>query len=299
MLDSASVSVVIPVYNRSHVLERAIQSCLNNSIKPHEIIIVDDFSNGCEKDRMQEISKKYPLVVFMDNANSKGAQGARNTGAFAATGQWISFLDSDDYFLSDSIRLRLAAAERSGVKVVHSACTLLQAKSYRSFGIPPMQGMIYGDLLRRPAPMYQGMLIRKSALEQIGYLDDTIVSYQEWDTAIRLAKYFEFAFVHEPTFVYDCRGSDTISKDLVRGVNGYKQVVSKHRGEILEFCGRRALAEHYNVIARQYHSLGIKNEFYRYGTKAFLLQPSIRLGLLRRIVTMAKRFVGPDPSQKT
>ena len=70
--------------------------------------------------------------------------------------------------------------------------------------------------MQKPGPTFPSLLVSKEALVRIGYLDETIVAYQEWDTAIRLARYYEFAFVPEPTFVYDCRQSDTISKDSLR-----------------------------------------------------------------------------------
>lgn len=297
-LNARGISIVIPVCNRSHVLERAIQSCLNNSITPREIIIVDDYSKIEERARVLKIITKYPQAVFMDNGKRKGAQGARNTGAEAARGPWICFLDSDDYLLSDGIEKMLNTAEKAGVEVVHSECMVIREENFQLFGVPPMQGHIFSDILQRPAPMFQGMLIRKSALEKIGYLDDCIISYQEWDTAIRLAKYFEFAFVPEPTFVYDCRGSDTISKDMIRAVNGYKQVVLKHREEIIEYSGRSSMARHYKLIASQYSSLGIWNEYLKYLVKAILLQPLLAVGLMKRIAGSAKRLVVPHFARK-
>src|SRR5207237_4630876 len=81
--------------------------------------------------------------------------------------------------------------------------------------------------------MYQSMLTPKEALVQIHYLDESIASYQEWETAIRLAQKYEFAFLPRPTFVYDCRHASTISKNPLRRAVGYEQVFKKHRRAVL------------------------------------------------------------------
>ena len=73
-----------------------------------------------------------------------------------------------------------------------------------------------------------------------------------WDTSIRLARYYEFAFLKTPTFVYDCRHADAMSKDLLRGGRGYEQVFRKHIFAILRNVGPCGLVYHYQVAERWY-----------------------------------------------
>ena len=100
--------------------------------------------------------------------------------------------------------------------------------------------------------MFQGLLVTKKALEKIGYLDEKIVSYQEWDTAIRLAKHFSFGFVPESTYLYDCRGNDTISKQLIRQGVGIEQIIKKHVLAMFWIAGPYAVIAHYETAARWY-----------------------------------------------
>ena len=112
-------------------------------------------------------------------------------------------------------------------------------------------------------------------------------SYQEWDTAIGLARRHAFGFMPEPTFVYDCTGNDTISKDLTRVAMGYEYVVNKHRSEIFWRLGPRAIAQHLETIARFYVEASASELAAKAKLKSLLWWPSprrvIRTGGLLRI----------------
>ena len=101
--------------------------------------------------------------------------------------------------------------------------------------------------------MFQGLLISKEAFARLGYLDESIVAYQEWDTAIRLARHCSFEFLAEPTFIYDCRHADAMSKNALKEAIGYEQIVVKHRWSILWYLGPKLLAHHYEKAAFFYH----------------------------------------------
>ena len=224
------VSVIIPVRNRETLIQSAIGSVLTQTYPVFEVIVVDDGSTDNTPSMVASLARDDERIHLLRHASSRGAQAARNTGIRAAKGQWIAFLDSDDQWFSDSLEVRLQLATEQRLHVVHSECSVLrsESKELRRFGVPRMQGQIHKELLRRPGPMFQCLLVSKEALVRIDLLDESIVSYQEWDTSIRLAKHYRFGFVPEPTFVYDCRQSDSISKDSLREARGYEQVVTKH-----------------------------------------------------------------------
>jgi len=103
-----------------------------------------------------------------------------------------------------------------------------------------LQGWVYQALLRKPGTAFPSLLVLKECFQRIGDLDETILACQEWDASIRLAKYYRCGFVPEPTFVYDCRQGDSISKDLLREVKGYEQVFTKHFWSIFRVLGPTA-----------------------------------------------------------
>jgi glycosyltransferase involved in cell wall biosynthesis len=281
-------SIIIPAHNREKSLKRAIKTALQQSIRDIEVIVVDDGS----RDRTAIVAERFAdadrrLRVLRHRTN-RGAQAARNTGAQAARGRWLTFLDSDDRLLNKSLELRLKVAETEAVDVVHSDCYVLWERSPRRLlGVPNLRGSIYRELLANPGPMFQGMLISARSFKAIGGLDERVIAYQEWDTAIRLAKIGSFGFVQKPTFVYDCNGDDTISKNLVSAARGYEYIVRKHFTEIVRRLGPKCISLHYRAIANHYSTAGDFATARKFKLKSLIWWPSpLRANAMLRAVLL-------------
>ncbi len=106
------VSIVIPTYNYASYLPRAIGSCLAQSHGTIEIIVVDDGSTDDTREIVRGMGRGI-LYVFQEN---KGVSSARNTGLGLARGEFITFLDADDYLTADAVETRLNAfLDRPGI----------------------------------------------------------------------------------------------------------------------------------------------------------------------------------------
>ena len=103
-----TVSVVIPTYNRSALITRALDSVLAQTVKPHEILVVDD---GSTDDTASLVRKHYPAVQLIRQKNT-GVSAARNAGITAATGEWVALLDSDDAWLPRKLERQVHAVEQ-------------------------------------------------------------------------------------------------------------------------------------------------------------------------------------------
>jgi len=258
------ISVIIPLYNRQKTIRSCIESVLGQSFNEFEIVIIDDRSTD---DSVNIVRKFKDLRVrLFCNSRNFGAQAARNRGISEAKGDWIAFLDSDDKYLPNSLLSRLEVATSQGVSVVHSDCLVEKkiTKKAKLLGVPPWQNNIYEQILRRPGPVYPALLVRKECLVSIGLLDETIKAFQEWDTTIRLAKNNKFGYVSQPTFVYNRTGNDTISGNLRNEAQGYLQIITKHRSEILRLCGNKAMSTHYWRTSRYYLAAGDRNLAWKY-----------------------------------
>ena len=250
------VTVVIPSFNRASKLEAAIRSVQAQSCPDWRVVVVDDGSTDSTPDVVVGLTKEDARITLQRHPGNLGAQAARNTGIRCAKGPWVAFLDSDDRWLPDSLRVRLDAATENGVEVVHSAAfRIFEDGSTALHDIPPLEGWVYEALLQRQGPMFQGLLVTRRALSSIGGLDERIVSLQEWDTTIRLSEHHRFAFVASPTFIWDCRGTDTMSKDRRRDAMGYEQVVRKHRLAMIRHTGFRTVASHYRLLTQWHRSV--------------------------------------------
>ena len=94
-------------------------------------------------------------------------------------------------------------------------------------------------VLREPGPMFQGMLASKEALMKIGLLDTHVPSYQEWDTAIGLAKICRFIHIKQPLFLYYFHDGEAISKGKNSDLNGYHFIRLKHKQDTIVQLGQK------------------------------------------------------------
>jgi len=251
--DSPLITVVVPAYNRAATICDCVRSSQGQTYPHWELIVVDDGSRDGTPEIVARLAQEDSRIRLIQQPRNGGAQAARNAGIRSANGEWVAFLDSDDQYLPDSLERRLSLAMVEGVSVVHSECYIIEPGGMKKvYLVPPVTGDAYSTLLSHEGPLYQGLLVRKGALERIGYLDESITAFQEWDTSLRLAKYYRFAFEKAPTFVYDCRFDDAMSKDLLRGGRGYEQVFLKHIFAILRYVGPGGLVYHYEVAERWY-----------------------------------------------
>ena len=97
------VSVIIPTYNRSKYVTKAIDSVLAQTYRDFEIIVVDDGST----DNTKEVLKPYTDRIKYLYQENTGVSAARNAGIRAAGGQWIAFLDSDDEWLPEKLSIQM------------------------------------------------------------------------------------------------------------------------------------------------------------------------------------------------
>lgn len=102
-MDNPTVSVIIPAYNSSATICRAIDSALGQSYKNYEIVVIDDGST----DRLSEVLAGYPVRLFAQS--NMGASAARNHGSRVANGEFLAFLDADDFWHPDKLRQQVQA----------------------------------------------------------------------------------------------------------------------------------------------------------------------------------------------
>lgn len=92
------VSVIVPVYNAENYLKSCLDSLVHQSLQEMEIIAIDDGSTDCSMDILNEYEKKYPnKIKVLQNEKNLGQSATRNRGLKEASGEYIGFLDSDDY----------------------------------------------------------------------------------------------------------------------------------------------------------------------------------------------------------
>ncbi len=290
------MTVVIPAHNRAGTIPAAIESVRSQSFEDIEIIVVDDGSTDGTADVARSIAVEEPRLRVLSHPVNRGAQAARNTGIRAARGEWVAFLDSDDRYYPDSIQLRLDEARRTGLGVIHTGCDAVTRNGTEApFPVPPVQGDVYKALLTAPAPMFQGLLVKRELLERVGLLNEGVPAYQEWDSSIRLAAVSHFGYVPTPTFLYDLGTEGAISRDARRGADGYRFVVTSHWRESVRGAGPRGLAAHFRILAEMRSRAGDRGAAVKCVLRAQLawpFSPLLNLRVLRRVTGSADAAAG-------
>jgi glycosyltransferase involved in cell wall biosynthesis len=242
------ISIIIPTYNRGFLITRAVLSVLQQTYNNLEVIVIDDASTDDTSKRVAELQNKDSRVLYFRLKSNMGAQAARNIGIKKASGEFIGFLDSDNEWLPQKLELQMKFFEcgRRKCGVVYSGFRrVFDDNSPSKDEKPCFRGNIYKDSLREWIADTSTLVVEKDLLLRVGQCDERVRAYQEWDLCIRLARYAEFDFVDEPLVIYNIINRiPTISKDLLNTANGYLDIVSIHRDEILKELGHDTLSKH-------------------------------------------------------
>jgi glycosyltransferase involved in cell wall biosynthesis len=149
-----TVSIIIPTYNYAFFLPTTIQSCLDQTYRPIEIIVVDD---GSTDDTRNVIERFHGSLIYVFQEN-RGVSAARNRGLELATGNYIAFLDSDDYLTNGSIEIRVRILEKYPDIGVVFGSTYSKTWGEEELRYKPkvtkplMSNKFYEDLLLRKIP---------------------------------------------------------------------------------------------------------------------------------------------------
>ncbi|OOX98394.1 glycosyl transferase family A, partial [Campylobacter coli] len=98
----SQISIILPTYNVEKCIARALESCINQTFKDIEIVVVDDFGNDKSIEIAKEYAKKDERIKIIHNEENLGTFASRNNGAKYSTGEFLMFLDPDDYLELDS-----------------------------------------------------------------------------------------------------------------------------------------------------------------------------------------------------
>ena len=112
------VSVIVPVYNVEQYVEKCLETLVNQTIEDIEIIVVNDGSTDNSKNIIKKYVEKYPKkVIYLEKENG-GLSDARNYGIPYANGEYIAFLDSDDYIVLDTYKEMYKIAKKENSDMV-------------------------------------------------------------------------------------------------------------------------------------------------------------------------------------
>jgi len=197
------ISVIIPAYNAAQFVRTAIESCLSQTYAPHEIVVVDDAST----DGTAALAESFPLPVRVIRlAQNMGVAAARNRGIQESTGNWIAFLDADDWFLPEKLeRQRLCILENERAVLVYAGWRIISVDGVESLGrFKPPSDLLPMLRYRCNLPLLT-ILVRRDVFDSVGGFNPAYRRCQDWDLWLRIAGRYSvesFAGLPEPLAVY-------------------------------------------------------------------------------------------------
>lgn len=212
---SPLVSVVVPAYNRAAKIRACVQSVIEQSHRPLELLVVDDGSTdetwAVLSEMVFEFSALEEFSFVPLRQSNHGAPSARNYGVEESKGEWIQFLDSDDQLLPDKISKGLRLAQKHSAQIAYCRA---QYVTEREDPIDRYVGRkLSGDWKDHFEFSWQTMcaIYSREALDRIGKWNEDLAISQDWEFCIRavvsgLTIYFDDA----TRALYRCEGSDRI-----------------------------------------------------------------------------------------
>jgi len=213
MAPAGRVSVVIPTWNCERYIGQTLRSVLAQSVPAHEVIVVDDGST----DRTAEIVADFgPAVTLVRQAN-QGVCVARNRGLERSTGDFLCFLDHDDYWFSSKLAQQLQAFDRypeAGVAFTRFALwqpvdgafpapeSLAPHEKDAPNEEPEFTGWIYHQFLLDCWALTSTAMIRREALERWGAFDPLLPYSEDWDLWLRLSRQVPFVKLDSVSTLY-------------------------------------------------------------------------------------------------
>ena len=183
------VSIIIPVYNSKNTIESVLKSLLNQSYKKFEIILINDGST----DASEQIIREFVCLNKMQNLRyfyqlNKGVSSARNFGLKKALGDYIMFLDSDDFWVKDKIKIQLEifernpqidflGANRDGLKI-----SSFLGKKFNKVNFISDKLLMYKNFF-----MTSTVAFKREIISEIGFFDESMSYSEDWEYFLRIA----------------------------------------------------------------------------------------------------------------
>ncbi len=208
---SPRVSVIIPTFNRAHMLQRAIQSVLDQTYQNIELIVVDDGST----DGTQELLEiHHSRIVALMHEKNRGPAAARNTGIAVSKAPLIAFLDSDDYWLPRKLEVQVHFFTERPDAV---ACQTEEMWIRRGKRVNPRKihikpsGHMFVPSLRLCLISPSAVMIKKEILDQTGWFDEMLPACEDYDLWLRLTCKWPVYLIPEPLVVKNGGHPDQLS----------------------------------------------------------------------------------------
>ena len=227
----SKAACIIPTHGRPDHLSRSLDSALQQTLPPAEVIVVDDLDHGPTTAvvKVTALRTEIPLRRIV-NKTQPGASGSRNAGAAASRADFVAFLDDDDVWRPEYLARATAELDRAGADAVISGlCRIRRDGSVQPIVIPPREAIARRLFDKNFGMTGSNLVIRRSAFERVGGFDPALPVFNDWDFLIRMVgSGVEYGVVKDLTVEWREHAGDRISTPSLRRADGIESFLAKH-----------------------------------------------------------------------
>lgn len=228
-----SVSVIIPAYNVSRYIAQTVGSVLSQTFRKYEIIVVNDGSPDTE-DLEHALEPYRSQVVYLKQPNG-GPSNARNTGVRHARGEYVAFLDGDDLWVPEFLATQMRALHQDpSLDLIYSNAGVIRGTRQATWSMMdqcPSEGQatLENLLAERCNIFTSSVVVRRSAVLDVGGFDETFLRAEDFDLWIRLARSGKRIAYHRQRLIWRRLTDDGLTSDPTALLEGAVQVLRKTR----------------------------------------------------------------------
>tara|TARA_B110000014_G_C20121546_1_gene594572 strand:- start:1335 stop:2252 length:918 start_codon:yes stop_codon:yes gene_type:complete len=265
------ISVILPTFNREHLIGSTIKNVLSQSFNNFELIIVNDCSTDQTDKIIEKYQKKDARIVYVKNKKNLGCSESRNIGLTHAQAESIAFMDDDDQYIDDETLKCLHS------QMIHESCDVVIADYKVGNDLKRMDQFgkkFKHNIMKAPGPFLQCVLIKKKLITKIApAFDSQAIPSEDWDFFISISKLSPVVSYCACTTFNWKLNQDSQSLDFLKEANALTYICKKHKNYITENLNSKIMSHHYRRIARVYEKTGVINQVNFFYKKAFKEYP--------------------------
>jgi glycosyltransferase involved in cell wall biosynthesis len=265
------ISIVIPTYNRAHVLPRAIDSIINQTYSRWELLIVDDGSDDGTEELVAEYIKKDSRIKALKRPEDRlrGGNACRNIGAEHAVGEYVAYLDSDDYWKESRLMECIKYIEKERPGCFYSSITSYNYDYFeevKSRAIHRNESALDFLVSKGTCALPSTYFLKRVVLSHVIW-DETLLRHQDWDFFIRISKKYNWKYFENYDVCYVKKRKEYKYIDIPSCLKVYKshksELTKKNEANrylrlMMEYCSKSFPHIKY---AKEYNELLIENSY--------------------------------------
>ncbi len=222
-------------------MQVAIESVLNQTFLPYEIIIVDDCSSDGSQELIKEYSKKYSFIRYVFHKENKGIAQVRITALSKVTGDFVTYLDGDDLYLPNKLEVESRLMQKNNSDIVFTNNMYVNPEDTNEIkwiwatDQIKLSSNLFVQTITRNFPrrsLFRMELINYDFLKKIGFHDLNLRIYEDYELRIRLSMQAKISCSIEPTAKIRISKHGLSKSDTIEHIKAYEYIYKKYEHEV-------------------------------------------------------------------